>query len=226
LQNVSREGLLRRAFIAGEGRRLLKGDYSQLELRVFAALNPDGHMYEVFQQGRDIHAETMAAVGVDRHLAKIFNFKILYLGDKRAVYYEYGDAGLVYLERYPEIERYWYKQRNLALEAKEVVTYHGFRRSLDEMWSDDYREREKGVREAINTPIQGTASEVVKKGLINTSGKLPIITVHDEVVSEVDEGFNGVSELREVLENSTTINGLNFPVSMYTGGNWKDLIEV
>ncbi|MCE9680442.1 DNA polymerase I [Shewanella sp. AS1] len=215
LQNIpirTEEGRrIRHAFIAGEGRKILAADYSQIELRIMAHLSQDKGLLSAFAEGKDIHRATAAEVfGVDfdavtseqRRRAKAVNFGLIYgmsafglarqLDIPRAEAQSYIDT---YFKRYPGVLKYMEDTRALAAEQGYVSTLFGRRLYLPAIKDRNAMRRQAAERAAINAPMQGTAADIIKKAMINvanwiasdTQGEIDMIMqVHDELVFEVD----------------------------------------
>ena len=199
---------IRKMFVAGDGCVLLDADYSQIELRVLAHIADDKHMQEAFLSGEDIHAVTASQVfrvplsevtPEMRRNAKAVNFGIVYgisawsLSQDIGVSPEEAKAYMdAYLENYSGVRDY---MKNIVAEAKAqgyVTTLYGRRRYLPELKSSNFNLRSFGERVALNTPIQGTAADIIKLAMIRVdealrSAKLKarlILQVHDELIVE------------------------------------------
>ncbi|WP_110458404.1 DNA polymerase I [Shewanella algidipiscicola] len=215
LQNIpirTEEGRrIRHAFIAGEGRKILAADYSQIELRIMAHLSQDPGLLSAFAEGKDIHSATAAEVfGVDfsevsseqRRRAKAVNFGLIYgmsafglarqLDIPRAEAQKYID---IYFKRYPGVLKYMEETRAAAAEQGYVSTLFGRRLYLPAIKDRNAMRRQAAERAAINAPMQGTAADIIKKAMIDvahwiasdTQGEITMIMqVHDELVFEVD----------------------------------------
>lgn len=215
LQNIpirTEEGRrLREVFTAGEGKVLIDADYSQVELRILASLSGDENMIRSFKEGVDIHAKTAAEVAhkevsevtpLERSHAKAVNFGIIYgisdyglsqdLGISRKEAKEYIDG---YMATYPRIKDY---MDNIVERAKAqgyVDTYYGRRRNIPELASKNFNIRNFGERIALNTPIQGTAADIIKIAMIRVDRALRekgyaaklVLQVHDELLVEAPE---------------------------------------
>lgn len=211
---------IRKAFIAGDAQHeLLAADYSQIELRIIAALSGDENMIEAFSKGYDIHAATAAKVyGVDkiedvtrdqRSAAKAVNFGIIYgqsafglaqnLGISRKEAKALIDS---YWEQYPKIKQYMAEAVEFAREHGYVETIMKRRRYLKDIQSANAIVRGFAERNSVNAPIQGSAADVIKIAMIrihedmkskNLQSKM-LLQVHDELV------FDVVKEEREVME--------------------------
>lgn len=229
---------IRQAFIAPKGKVLLAADYSQIELRVAAHFSQDPVMLEAFASGKDFHAETAKKMGVDRRVAKIINFSILY--GKGAFGFS-QDLGISLAEAKEYIEQYFKTFAGLkvyvdsllekARETGQVSTMYGRIRQLPDLKGNHYQRRAAAEREAVNLPIQGSAAEILKKAMIALHprlSKLPdcamILTVHDELVLEVAESKRdeAAALLKEAMEQAVT---LSVPLIAETksGPNWNAL---
>ncbi|HFI0156689.1 TPA: DNA polymerase I [Streptococcus suis] len=203
--------LIRKAFVPSlEDSVLLASDYSQIELRVLAHISQDQHLIEAFQQGADIHTSTaMRVFGIeksedvtanDRRNAKAVNFGVVYgisdfglsnnLGITRKEAKNYIDT---YFERFPGIKNY---METIVREARDkgfVETIYKRRRELPEINSRNFNVRNFAERTAINSPIQGSAADILKVAMINLDKALTeaglstrmLLQVHDEIVLEV-----------------------------------------
>lgn len=238
LQNVPKEGSeMRKLFVAPEGKKLVRLDYSQLELRVFAAITQDPVMLKAFEEGRDIHQETADATGLTRYQAKTVNFLMLYGGGAWKISREFhipidqAKACIArYYELFPAIKKYFAEIKEQVEETKKVYDWFGRMRRMDALYAEDWRIREQGMREAINMPVQGTAAEVVKLAMIDLHEKhnAPLILqVHDELVFEVNEkdAIDYAQWLEEYVPSLVEINGTRFPVEVNVGQNWLESME-
>ncbi len=239
LQNIpvrSEQGKrIRQAFIAPKGSVLVAADYSQIELRVAAHLSGDPVMVEAFKSGKDFHAETAARMGVDRRVAKIINFSILY--GKGAFGFS-QDLGISMAEAKEYIEQYFVTFKvlksyidSLLTQAKVdgyVTTLMGRRRELPDLTASNFQRRSAAEREAVNLPIQGTAAEILKKAMVDLAGKLKhgtmILTVHDELVLEVpaEHVTETAKLLRETMEHAVELI-VPVEVQLKTGTDWANL---
>uniref|UniRef100_A0A6M3J4B6 Putative DNA polymerase n=1 Tax=viral metagenome TaxID=1070528 RepID=A0A6M3J4B6_9ZZZZ len=238
LQNVPREGEMRKLFVASEGHKLIRVDWSQLELRIFAALTQDPEMVRAFQDpNTDIHQETAEALGVTRDIAKNINFLMLYGGTEWRISREYGvplEEAKAYLRlyhyKYKHIQKYFDDIKRQASTDKEVFSYFGRKRRMDALFADDWRVREQGLKEAYNMGIQSTAVDVVKLAMIDLHYKHQaklLLQVHDELVLEVPtKEANSYAEwLFEYLPSLIEINGMRFPVEVGVGDSWAGAKE-
>jgi len=243
LQNIPVRGeegrRIRAAFKAAPGRLLLAADYSQIELRILAHLSGDPALIDAFRRGEDIHTRTAAEVfgslaGVTadmRRVAKVINFGIIYgMGPMRlARELEIAqDEAARYIERY--FARYSgvqsYIDRTVA-EARErgyVLTLLGRRRYLPELNARESRVRQFAERTAVNTPIQGSAADLIKLAMLRVDGRLRadgldacmVLQVHDELVLEAARGdAERVGDaVREEMEG---VAGLAIPLTVDVG---------
>jgi len=202
---------IRRAFVAEKGNKLIAADYSQLELRILAHVTQDPVMLEAFKTGEDIHLKTAKLVfgATDekdrekRRLAKIVNFGIAYaleaFGLSQRTGVSRGDARKIiddYFETYKGVRRYMDETPQLARERGFVTTLYGRRRYFPSINDRNYTVRSRAEREAINMPIQGTASDIVKIAMLNADRALKdaglktmmIMQIHDELLFEAPEG--------------------------------------
>lgn len=215
LQNIpvrTEEGRqLRAVFIAEAGRKLVDADYSQIELRILAALSGDENMIAAFSNGEDIHRKTAAEVNgipqaevtsLERSKAKAVNFGIIYgisdyglsqdLNIPREEAKHYIDS---YKATYPRIKDYMDAIVEQAREDGYVDTFYGRRRNIPELSSSNFNIRGFGERIALNTPIQGTAADVIKLAMIRIDEALRqsglnarlVLQIHDELILEADE---------------------------------------
>uniref|UniRef100_A0A6M3L6U6 Putative DNA polymerase n=1 Tax=viral metagenome TaxID=1070528 RepID=A0A6M3L6U6_9ZZZZ len=240
LQNVVKEktdkskSKIRDLFIAPEGMLLVRVDWQQLELRVFAALTQDEHMLKALLEGQDIHQMTADMLGVNRDDAKINNFLTLYGGTAWAISREFHipiDKAKRfqkdYYEKFPGVEKYMAQQRELAETEKKVYSHYGRVCRLDGMFSDEWKVREDAVRLGINMPIQGTAGEIVKLAMIDLHyhHEAPmLLQIHDELIFEVPAGDakDYALWLKEYLPTLTQINDIDFPVDVGVGRTWLE----
>ncbi|MCX5867580.1 MAG: DNA polymerase I [Proteobacteria bacterium] len=237
---------IRRAFIAEAGHLLLSADYSQIELRILAHLSGDPLLIESFEKGEDVHKRTAALIfgnaaeSLDelRRRAKVINFGIVYgmsaYGLARELGVEVRLAQAIiddYFQRYRGVKTYLDETLAAAREKGAVSTLWGRRRPLPELKSPDKNTRNFAERMAINTPIQGSAADLIKAAMIRISKSLPekgaqarmIIQVHDELVFEVPEKeLDAVRELvREEMEGVIKLR-VPLKVDINSGPNWAE----
>jgi len=238
---------IRKGFVADEGYMFLSADYSQIELRVLAHLSEDPAFVEAFRADRDIHRETAARIfGVDaeavdggmRDQAKTINFATIYgqgpvalagqLGISRAQADEFIAA---YFERFSGVRYYLDSMKEAAAEKGYVETLLGRRRYIPEMRSRNPGVRSFGERLATNSPIQGTAADLLKIAMIRLHDRLAagdtgarmLLQVHDELLLEVPE--DAVEEtraiVREEMEGAIQLD-VPLKVDQGFGRSWYD----
>ena len=254
LQNIpirsERGREIRKAFVPRDPSRVLvSADYSQIELRIVAAISGDPNMCEAFKQGKDIHTATAAKVyGINegdvtkemRYKAKSVNFGIIYgqgafgladnLGISRTEAKEIIDN---YKKEFPNIQKYMDEQINNAKELGFVETLMGRRRWLRDINSSNFTVRGFAERNAINSPIQGSAADMIKLAMIrvhNEMKKKPweskmILQVHDELVFDAVE--SELPALKELILNCMTgamvlPNGVPVEAEIGVGKNWLE----
>lgn len=238
--------LIRKAFRAEEGKILIDADYSQIELRILASLSGDRHMIDAFKDGVDIHTKTASKVfhtDLDkvtkrqRSEAKAVNFGIIYgisdyglsqnLNIPRKEAKEYIDN---YMASYPSIKEYMDSIVEKAKEDGYVETLFKRRRYVPEINSRNFNVRSFGQRVALNTPIQGTAADIIKIAMIETDKNLKkagldakiVLQIHDEIILEADESSKdeAIKILRESMEAAADLKvplivDIDTGVSMY-----------
>lgn len=252
LQNIpvrTEEGrMIRALFEPGEGYDyLLSADYSQIELRLLAHMSGDENFIDAFKRGQDIHARTAAEVfGIPleevtpelRRHAKAVNFGIVYgisdFGLARNLHIsrkEAGDYISRYFERYPGVRAFMDKVVAEAHETGYVTTMFGRRRELPAIKSHNFNQRMLAERMAMNTPIQGTAADVIKLAMIAAYHRLKeagvksriLLQVHDELVLEVVESELDVVQaiLRESMEQVVELS-VPLIIDIHWGRNWAE----
>lgn len=246
LQNIpirtERGRMVRKAFIADEGNCLISADYSQIELRILAHITGDEGLTRAFQDDLDIHAATASEIfGValpdvtadHRRIAKAVNFGLAYgqgafgladvLGIPRKEATEIIDR---YFKRFSGVKKYMEETVITATEQGYVSTLFGRRRYLDELKSQNQNMRRAGERAAINAPIQGTASDLVKLAMIKVHESLPIpllLQVHDELIFECpdDEADQMCEDVQKIMESVYKLS-VPLKVNVGKGKNWDD----
>ncbi len=238
---------IRRAFIPEKGNKLISADYSQLELRILAHITKDPVMLEAYQNNEDIHAQTARLVfgateGKDlkekRRLAKIVNFGIAYAVEAFGLSTRVGitkqEARKViddYFETYKGIRAYMDRIPEEAREQGYITSLFGRRRYFPGIRERNYTVRARAEREAINMPIQGTASDIVKIAMIRVADALKkgkfetkmIMQVHDELLFEAPSGeVEAVSEvIKREMEAAATLD-VPLVAEIGVGTNWMD----
>ncbi len=252
LQNIpvrSDEGRrIRRAFVPESGFEMVAADYSQIELRIMAHLSKDKGLLRAFESGQDIHRATAAEVfGLDspeavtadqRRSAKAINFGLIYgmsafglarqLGIERRAAQRYVD---LYFERYPGVQAFMDSTRARAHDLGYVETVFGRRLYLPEINARNPQRRAAAERTAINAPMQGTASDIIKMAMLavdrwirDEDGSVRMIMqVHDELVFEVRQRAlkGAVSRIRDMMEGVTDLR-VPLVVDVGTGANWDE----
>ncbi|MCD6397131.1 MAG: DNA polymerase I [Spirochaetaceae bacterium] len=251
LQNIpvkSEEGRkIREAFVASEGCSLLSADYSQIELVVLAHLSGDAALKKAFVSGNDVHSETGALIfdkpleavtKDDRRIAKTINFGVMYgmssfrlgrdLGIQRSKAEEFIKS---YFSRYNGIRSFMDSVIAEAEKTGRVKTFMGRERFISGINSRNKTEKSGAERMAINTPIQGSAADIVKMAMIQLAASLKekklksrmILQVHDELIFEVpDSELELMKKLvRDKMENVVTLS-IPLRTSIETGKNWGD----
>ncbi|MFT3979376.1 MAG: DNA polymerase I [Ferruginibacter sp.] len=241
---------IRKAFIPrDENHVLVSADYSQIELRIVAAISADENMCEAFRTGKDIHTATAAKVfGVDekevtkemRYKAKSVNFGIIYgqgafglaenLGISRTEAKEIIDN---YKKQFPNIQKYMDGSINFAKENGYVETLMGRKRWLRDINSANFTVRGFAERNAINSPIQGTAADMIKLAMIKIGHELKagnfkskmLLQVHDELVFDVHT--DELEKIKPVILNSMQTalqlpNGVPADAEVGFGSNWLE----
>lgn len=227
LQNVPiRQQLgayIRKAFIAEEGNTLLSCDYSQIELRILAHFSKDEFLLKAFAQGRDIHAQTASAifnVALEnvtqemRNKAKVVNFGIIYgmspMGLAKELNISESEAASYinsYFDKHADVKKFIQNTLSFAQKTGYVKTLMGRKRFLPGINSLTRNIRESSKREAINTPIQGSAADIIKLAMVKIHKKFQennlisklILQIHDELVFEIN--------LKEIQEAKNIIKG-------------------
>jgi DNA polymerase-1 len=238
---------IREGFIPEDGWLMMSADYSQIELRLAAHLSGDENMLETFRKGIDIHARTASSVfGVPlesispdmRRQAKIINFATIY-GASAFGLSQQADISVKeaaefigrYFEAYPRFRKYVEETIAFARERGYVQTLLGRRRPVPEIASANRFMREGAERVAVNTPLQGTAADLIKRAMIDIHGEIGkkryrsrmLIQVHDELVFEVPPEEKGPFEkmVRSKMEGAIALD-VPIVVDVGWGKNWGD----
>ncbi len=255
LQNIpirtERGRLIRNAFIAPKGSVLVALDYSQIELRIAAILSGDEKLIEIFKSGRDVHQEVAAAVfkvessAVDREMrrrAKIINFGILYgmgvnalkaqLGTTTAEAHRFYDD---YFATFTRLAEHLEETKGFARRNGYTETLFGRRRQFPEMKSALPYVRAQAERMAINAPIQGTQSDVIKLAMVEIDRLLGdqssahlILQVHDELVYEIQKESVAdlVPQIKSIMESMLSpeqTKGVPIIAEAKIGDNWGEM---
>lgn len=238
---------MRRFFVAADGNVLLDADYSQIELRILAAICDDETMKEAFISGQDIHTITASQVfdmpiemvtSSMRHAAKAVNFGIIYgigafsLSKDIGVSVSEADKYIKeYLEHYPNVSRYMEETVSNATQNGYATTLFGRRRYIQELSSTNKILQAFGKRVAMNAPIQGSAADIIKIAMVRTYKKLKdeklsarlILQVHDELIVEASEkDSKRASEILQAeMQNATSLS-VPLTAEVNTGRSWYD----
>ena len=238
---------LRKVFKPAEGRVYIDADYSQIELRVLAHLSGDEHMIEAFKNGEDIHKQAASKVfGIpveevtkeQRSSAKAVNFGIVYgisefglgqqLGINRNKAKEYIEQ---YLSEYSGVRMFMQEAIKNAKETGYSMTMYGRRREIAELKSNNYMVRQFGERAAMNTPVQGTAADIMKIAMIKVFNELKkrnlqtkiVLQVHDEMMLEspIEEKEEVKKLLQECMESAANLK-VPLIAEVSEADNWYD----
>lgn len=252
LQNIpvrqERGREIRKAFVASEGHVLIDADYSQIELRLLAHLSGDSNMVSAFKENRDIHVATAAGLfnvepeevtADQRAAAKTVNFSIIYgisdFGLSKDLGITVKEAGRYiagYYEEYPGVKAYLEERVKLAKKQGYADTLYGRRRPIPELSNRNYNMRMFGERVAMNSPVQGTAADIMRIAMLRVDEELEaaglqariISQVHDELILEapVAEQEAAAAILRRCMETAADLS-VPLKVSLGIGSNWYDV---
>ena len=239
--------LIRKAFIPEEDSVILSSDYSQIELRIFAHLAKVDELINAFKNNLDIHTKTaMDIFKVDkenvtkdmRRQAKAVNFGILYGISPFGLAEDIGISPKeakkfieTYFETYPGIKDYMNKEIEEAHKNGYVLTIMNRKRTIEELSSTNYMQRSMGERMALNTPIQGSSADILKKAMVEIDNILTkenmkstmLLQVHDELIFNVvnDELEKIKKIVKETMENTIKLS-VPLEVDIEVGINWYD----
>ena len=252
LQNIPVRGELggqiRQAFVPNPGQVFLSADYSQMELRILAHFSEDPALLKAFQDGIDIHRQTAAVVfGIHpelvssdmRRQAKVVNFGILYgmsgfgLAKQLKVNTRMANEFIQrYFAKYSRVKAYLEETLQQARKQGWVTTLMGRRRQTPQINSSNRIVRQEAERSAINTPLQGTAADIIKAAMLeveaamqgaNLSGAM-LLQIHDELLFEVDRAElpDTVRLVRRVMEGTVRLK-VPLTVDLRVGENWGEM---
>jgi DNA polymerase-1 len=239
---------IRKAFVPDSGCSFLSADYSQIELAVLAHLSGDPMLREAFRQNRDIHRQTAAVLyGVDeaevsadqRRVGKTINFGVIYgmsafrlARDMRIPRRDADEFIQRYFQRYAGVERFIKQTIRQAEQRGYVETIMGRRRPVSRINSRNRTEKMAAERVAVNSPIQGSAADIVKRAMIEVTraladrrmGSRLLLQVHDELIFEVPDGeLDRARELvKEKMEKAVQLS-VPLRVSLEVGPTWGDI---
>ncbi|MGM0569071.1 MAG: DNA polymerase I, partial [Elusimicrobiota bacterium] len=252
LQNIpvkTRRGTkIRKSFIAEKGNIFLSADYSQIDLRALAHISGDKNLIQSFRRGEDIHRRTAAAVfevdedDVDadmRNKAKAVNFGIVYgmsaWGLEKRSDMSKSEAETFierYFSAYPGVKKYMDEIVEKAGKKKYVTTIFNRRRYLPEINSSNYNRRLTSERMAINTPIQGSSADIIKKAMVRLDRELDfnrgeiklILQIHDELLFELPLSLEKKARalIKNLMENAARLK-VPLPVEFKRGTDWGSL---
>ncbi len=238
---------IRKVFVPKPGYVFMDADYSQIELRVLAHMSGDEHLIEAYAMSEDIHRITASKVfhvpfeevtDQQRRNAKAVNFGIVYgissfgLSQDLSISPKEAKAYIdQYFETYPGIKVFLDQMVQSAKDTGYAVTLYGRRRPVPELKSNNFVQRSFGERVAMNSPIQGTAADIMKIAMIKTWQRLKeaglesrlILQVHDELVIETKEAE--VEQVREILYDSMKHAAdlkVELEVDLHTGSDWYE----
>ena len=252
LQNIPKGSQLgselRKAFVAPEGKKLIGADYSQVELRILAHLSEDEELLNTFRRGEDLHAKTAAEIfdvdrnqvdGKMRDRAKRVNFGIVYGITEYGLSRDLGisrDEAEKYIDRffnlYPRTKEFMDHLVRMAEKKHYASTIFNRRRYLPNINSNNWQRRNYDRRNAINTPIQGSAADLMKVAMLDVNeaikedeleGKM-LLQIHDELILEVPWFVveDVKSKLRSIMEDSLQLK-IPLKVDVAAGDNWGEL---
>ena len=240
--------LLRKAFMPTDGNLLVGADYSQIELRVLAHLSGDAALLEAFNNNDDIHRATASRVfgieydkvsDLDRSRAKAVNFGVIYgmsgfgLSDELHISIKEAESYIAdYFDKHQAVKEYMDNQVEFCKANGYTETIVGRRRYIKEINSSNFMTRKLGERLAMNSPIQGSAADIIKLAMIsvykalkdcNLKSKL-ILQIHDELIIDTEIGEeNQVSELLvNCMQNAMDLK-VKLLSQLNTGRNWYEL---
>ena len=252
LQNIpvkTDDGIkIREGFVAGEGKVLMSIDYSQVELRVLTSMSKDENLIEAYREEKDLHdltarrifnlSDSDAVSREQRTIAKIINFSIIYgktaFGLAKELKIPVKDASEYikkYFEQYPRVTTFEKEVIEFGEEHGYVKTLFGRKRYINGIDSKNKTIKAQAERMAVNTVIQGTAAEVLKKVMLKVYEVLKdkddialLLQVHDELIFEVEE--NSIKKyskiLADIMKNTVKLEDVNLNINISIGKNWAE----
>lgn len=252
LQNIpvkTDDGIkIREGFVAGEGKVLMSIDYSQVELRVLTSMSKDENLIEAYREEKDLHdltarrifnlSDSDAVNREQRTIAKIINFSIIYgktaFGLAKELKIPVKDASEYikkYFEQYPRVTTFEKEVIEFGEEHGYVKTLFGRKRYINGIDSKNKTIKAQAERMAVNTVIQGTAAEVLKKVMLKVYEVLKdkddialLLQVHDELIFEVEE--NSIEKyskiLADIMKNTVKLEDVNLNINISIGKNWAE----
>ena len=247
LQNIPiKTKMVRQAFIAPKGSYLVSADYSQIELRIMAHLSDDPGLKKAFEDDMDVHAATAKEIFSSaedkksekekRIIAKAVNFGLAYgqtaFGLSKVLQINQSKAREIidrYFKKFPNVKTYTLEIIEFAKKHGYVETLFGRRRYIPELNSKNGLKQRSGERAAINAPLQGSASDIVKKAMISLFKEVKspmILQVHDELVFEVPSNKvkSEVLIIKDIMENIVKLK-VPLKVNIKSGHNWDEELE-
>ena len=252
LQNIpvkTDDGIkIREGFVAGEGKVLMSIDYSQVELRVLTSMSKDENLIEAYREEKDLHDLTARRIfnlpdsetvsREQRTIAKIINFSIIYgktpFGLAKELKIPVKDASEYikkYFEQYPKVTSFEREVIEFGEEHGYVKTLFGRKRYISGINSKNKTIKSQAERMAVNTVIQGTAAEVLKKVMVKVYDVLKdkedialLLQVHDELIFEVEESsvekYSGI--LADIMKNTVQLEDVKLNININIGKNWAE----
>ena len=252
LQNIpvkTDDGIkIREGFVAGEGKVLMSIDYSQVELRVLTSMSKDENLIEAYREEKDLHDLTARRIfnlsdsetvsREERTIAKIINFSIIYgktpFGLAKELKIPVKDASEYikkYFEQYPKVTSFEREVIEFGEEHGYVKTLFGRKRHISGIDSKNKTIKSQAERMAVNTVIQGTAAEVLKKVMVKVYDVLKdkedialLLQVHDELIFEVEESsvekYSGI--LADIMKNTVQLEDVKLNININIGKNWAE----
>ena len=250
LQNIpvrTDDGIrIRTGFVAKEGHSLISFDYSQIELRVLAELSKDRHLVQAYQDNQDLHNLTARKIffkteedeisRYERSIAKVINFSILYGKTPFGLSKELGitvqEASqyiTTYFEEYPRVRKFLDIVTETAKLHGFVETFYGTRRYINGINSTNKNVQAQAVRMAVNTVVQGTAANIIKKVMIelheefkNDENIKMLLQVHDELIFEVRDEFakEYMKKIENIMENTVKFKKVPLKANGSVAKNW------
>lgn len=252
LQNLSvrddERNIIRKLIIAPKNYKILSLDYSQIELRLLAILSKDEALLESFSNNFDVHASTASKIfnepienvtSSQRRIAKAVNFGIVYgispWGLAEQIQTSLKEAQEIinkFFISYPKVKEYLNSNIDFALKNGYVTTMFNRRRLIPEIHSSNYNIKEFGKRVAMNSPLQGSAADLIKIAMINVDNYLKdkqdkcklICQIHDELLFEVleSEASKFENDIKEIMESVVKNDKIKLKVSSAIGNNWLE----
>jgi DNA polymerase-1 len=250
LQNIPARGEeskdIKSAFAASGGNTLVSADYSQIELRLLAHLSGDSELIKAYKRADDIHALTASQIygvpiseitSAQRRDAKAVNFGIIYgmsdfgLAENLSIpKYQAKQFIERYFAKYPTVQAFLEQNIQKAKDCGYAVTMLGRRRSLPELKASNHLQRSAAERMAMNTPLQGSAADIVKLAMLGVEKRLEnmkskmILQVHDELIVDADKNEQDEVKriLKEEMENAVSLS-VPLVVDVESADNWGDV---